>query len=394
MSAEQARSCFVIMPFGEKKNDDEKIDFDMVYNYIIRPPVETLGIKCIRCAEIETPGQIHKKMFQSIHAGDVAVVDITTLNANVFYELGVRHSLCAAVTVLIRKKGTLLPFNIQGSNIIEYDTELSSANKAIEKIKTFIQNGLAAGRTDSPVLEALPHVRVMDSPKPLECRQIYRASLKPPNQKKQIALVTGDIRNVKNVADVWVNSENTNMQMARFYDGSISSIIRYLGAKKDALKHVVEDTIASELTALMGHHDSVPPATVIVTGSDELAKSHGVKKIFHAATHQGQVVHGYQPVKDLPECVSESLGKMEELSGEGLKSILFPLMGTRWGKINLHSTAAGLLRAAWSHLQNNPGSQVETVYFLMYCDKELEACRQILEESNVIAETNLVPEWL
>jgi len=40
-------------------------------------------------------------------------------------------------------------------------------------------------------------------------------------------MITGDIQNIKEI-DVWVNSENTNMQMARHFERSISAIIRYL----------------------------------------------------------------------------------------------------------------------------------------------------------------------
>ena len=49
--------------------------------------------------------------------------------------------------------------------------------------------------------------------------------------QKKIGLITGNIQGVKNV-DIWVNSENNNMQMSRWYEGTISGMIRYLGAKK------------------------------------------------------------------------------------------------------------------------------------------------------------------
>lgn len=45
---------------------------------------------------------------------------------------------------------------------------------------------------------------------------------------QRIAIITGDLRNVRGM-DVWVNAENTNMQMARFYDRSMSGIVRYYG---------------------------------------------------------------------------------------------------------------------------------------------------------------------
>lgn len=51
-------------------------------------------------------------MFEQIAMDDIAIVDITTLNPNVFYELGIRHALRKGVTVLMKKVGSSIPFNI------------------------------------------------------------------------------------------------------------------------------------------------------------------------------------------------------------------------------------------------------------------------------------------
>jgi hypothetical protein len=50
----------------------------------------------------------------------VAIVDTSTLNANVFFELGVRHALKKSLAVLIRGEGTTSPFNNAGMSSIEY----------------------------------------------------------------------------------------------------------------------------------------------------------------------------------------------------------------------------------------------------------------------------------
>src|SRR4030095_12970976 len=74
---------------------------------------------------------------------DIVVVDITTSNANVYYELGIRHALAKGVTVLIRRKGTTIPFNIQGLQVVEYDqAKFSSIEQAKARIHQIINNGL------------------------------------------------------------------------------------------------------------------------------------------------------------------------------------------------------------------------------------------------------------
>jgi O-acetyl-ADP-ribose deacetylase (regulator of RNase III) len=204
-------------------------------------------------------------------------------------------------------------------------------------------------------------------------------------RSKQIALITGDIQKVK-VADIWVNSENTNMQMARFHERSISAIIRYYGAKRDNVGNVTEDVIANELAEVMGNNVYVQPATVLVTGVGELHRTHNVKKIFHVASVYGQVGVGYKPIDNIEFCVTNALQRAdsEELKSLGLKSILFPLMGTGIAKGNLKEIAEKLLQAAIEHMETTEDSTIEVVYFLMWKDIELDTCKAILEESDKV----------
>ena len=75
---------------------------------------------------------------------------------------------------------------------------------------------------------------------------------------KRIGIVTGNLRHANLNArlrnepiDVWVNSENINMAMARPYEGNISGLIRYLGARRDETGTIVKDVIADELMKKM-----------------------------------------------------------------------------------------------------------------------------------------------
>jgi hypothetical protein len=81
--------------------------------------------------------------------------------------------------------------------------------------------------------------------KPIKLDPSQSRTYKINSSGKFITLFTGDIGALK-AADIWVSSENTNMQMARFYDLSISGTVRYLGAKKES-GIVIEDIIAQEL---------------------------------------------------------------------------------------------------------------------------------------------------
>lgn len=156
------KSCFVIMPFGEKIDHNKTIiSFDTIYKFIIKDVVEDrLGFTCVRSDEIATAGWIHKDMIEHIMHDDIVIVDITTLNPNVFYELGVRHALRSSVTILLRMKNTKLPFNIRGMRMIEYGLDIESANKAKGEIEQFIYSGLKQRKNDSLVFSVFPNLKI------------------------------------------------------------------------------------------------------------------------------------------------------------------------------------------------------------------------------------------
>lgn len=377
------KKCFVIMPFGKKDvldgrgNVIDAVDFNQVYDQLIKKAVEEIGVECERCDEIPESGSIHKKMFKGIFEADVAVVDITSLNQNVFYELGVRHALHKHVTVVIQKKTDQpLPFNIRGLSVTPYEIDTEEQIETARKsIRILIQNGLDKQTIDSIVHDALDdEVKVERKPKPIKKTEFYSYEIKKA-PGKLIGIVTGDIQNIKNV-DVWVNSENTNMQMARHYERSISGTIRYMGAKKDAAKRVVDDVIADELNAIVGK-GGVDPAVVIATGAGELTKTNGVKKIFHAAAVRGQVGRGYLPIPDIYECVRNALelADSSEMENEDIHSIVFPLMGTGTTKLSPQGIADQLIDTAVTYVEENPDSKINKIFFLAYNEQDFELCR-------------------
>jgi O-acetyl-ADP-ribose deacetylase (regulator of RNase III) len=375
--------CFVIMPYGIKKDTDGKdIDFEEIYEYVIKEAVESVAeLECLRCDDIEQPGFIHERMLRHILQDRVAIVDTSTLNANVFYELGIRHALRRSVTVLIRREGTASPFNIAGLNSIEYTTNPRGVQDAKRKIKKFIENGLRnAVESDSLVFHTLPDLRVQSgAPKPLTKVGAFEFPLVQ-NPAKLIALITGDREYIK-VGDVWVNSENTDMQMDRYYGTSTSAAIRYLGAKKHAITgKVVEDTIGEELARKLGGEKQVDPGTVIPTSSGSLQKN-SVKWIFHVASVIGEPREGYRPIERIERCVTNALRRADddEFRGDNLTSILFPIFGTGPGGGDFREHAGRCINAAIEYLESHADSTLRVVYFYAWSDRDLEICRSVID---------------
>jgi hypothetical protein len=114
--------CFVLMPFGQKPGaGGAMIDFDAVYRDFIKPAVDAADLIPLRADEEQAGGIIHKPMFERLILCDYAIADLTTANANVFYELGVRHAVKPATTVLLfAADGTRLPFDVAPLRTLMY----------------------------------------------------------------------------------------------------------------------------------------------------------------------------------------------------------------------------------------------------------------------------------
>jgi len=159
--------CFVLMPFGKKPGAGGAIiDFDAVYQDLIRPAVEAANLAPLRADEEQAGGIIHKPMFERLILCDFAVADLTTANANVFYELGVRHAVKPATTMLLfAADGTRLPFDVGPLRTLRYRLGADGRPADVAGDAASLTKLLAAikqGDVDSPVyqlVEGFPDIQ-------------------------------------------------------------------------------------------------------------------------------------------------------------------------------------------------------------------------------------------
>jgi O-acetyl-ADP-ribose deacetylase (regulator of RNase III) len=216
-------------------------------------------------------------------------------------------------------------------------------------------------------------------PRPLERTQTYlfRLSVSERRADRRLGIVTGDIRRVR-VADVWVNSENTDMRMARTQESAISGLIRYESARRDGTGHIIEDIIADELERQIADRRPVPAGTVVMTSAGELTRW-GVRGVAHVASVQGEPGAGFQPVREVGRCVFNVLEAIDAASiGSGLV-VLFPLLGAGHGGGPVQQIADAMVSAAVQYLSRTDESTIGTVLLLAYTDQELTACRAVLD---------------
>src|SRR6476469_3702912 len=99
---------FVAMPYHVK----EGINFDKVNDELIKPALTKAGFEVFRADEEMRAGEIRTDMFQELLLADLVVVDLSIDNANVWYELGVRHALRARGVIGIMCRRDYMPFDV------------------------------------------------------------------------------------------------------------------------------------------------------------------------------------------------------------------------------------------------------------------------------------------
>ncbi|MHB9074688.1 MAG: TRAFs-binding domain-containing protein [Desulfobaccales bacterium] len=152
--------CFVLMPFGKKPNSGGGIvDFDAVYHELIAPAIQAAGLEPLRADEEMTGGIIHKPMFERLTLCEYAVADLTTANANVFYELGVRHAVRPWSTVLIfAAGGSQLPFDVAPLRALPYQLTPEGTPADVAAAKKALALRLLEAKkasTDSPLFQLM-----------------------------------------------------------------------------------------------------------------------------------------------------------------------------------------------------------------------------------------------
>jgi hypothetical protein len=154
------------MPFGRKPDvGGTLIDFDAVYAEVLAPAIDDAGLEPLRADEEMVGGLIHKPMFERLILCEYAIADLTTANANVFYELGLRHAVRAWSTVLVHAEGGRLPFDVAPLRALAYGLGADGKPANPDADRKVIATSLDAARrplTDSPVyqlVEGFPDIQ-------------------------------------------------------------------------------------------------------------------------------------------------------------------------------------------------------------------------------------------
>lgn len=153
---EKTFRAFILMPFDP--------EFDAVYNDLIKPALEEVDYDVKRADSIFNQQNILKDIVRGIAEADLVVADLTSLNANVFYELGISHTM-QRPTVLLTQSSEDIPFDLRSYRVILYSTHFNEAPQLSQKLKEAGEKA-KSGKLGfgNPVADFLPKMRGVKFP--------------------------------------------------------------------------------------------------------------------------------------------------------------------------------------------------------------------------------------
>ncbi len=147
-------SCYVIMPFSGTTTQSEPEWTDIFTNFF-KPIMESLGYSCERSKALV--GTIFKDVVESLHSSLVILADLTDAKPNVFYELGIAHTITNNV-IMVSQNLTNIPSDLRAYGVIQYDHK---TKQGAVKFTSDVSEALGkllrqqAPKKASPILEYL-----------------------------------------------------------------------------------------------------------------------------------------------------------------------------------------------------------------------------------------------
>jgi hypothetical protein len=129
--------CFVLMPFADE-NDVQRTYFDHIKKVV----EQRCGMRCERADDIYDISGVMQSVWESISRARFIIAEMTARNPNVFYELGIAHTLGKPV-IMITQSMEYVPFDLKHLRCIVYEYKPQKIEAFEEAIYRTVQNLLS-----------------------------------------------------------------------------------------------------------------------------------------------------------------------------------------------------------------------------------------------------------
>jgi hypothetical protein len=352
--------AFIVRPFGPRNG----IDFDRVQDELITPALEIQGIAGDTTEQFVEAGNIRVDMFEQLMLADLVIADISVHNANVFYELGIRHALRARQTILIRAKVSKpraertaedeVPFDLRTDRYLVYDH--TQPKESVDDLSRAIAETRGGTRKDSPVFLSLPGLAEQDRSLLMPIPQGFAEEVAQAKEKRDVAhlaLLAGEAstftwalegcravgdalfalrawpvarRTLESVRAVYPNDPHANLRLATVYQ-RLGDLTKSDQAIDRVLNNGAKPSQRSESLALRGSNEKARWAQEWrAMGADDLLarRRQALRSVF-----LGRAIAGYREAFLLD--LTNFYPGLVALSLLTIKKDLIDLMPEVWG---------------------------------------------------------------
>jgi len=120
---------FVILPFTDT--------FMEIFNTSVATVTKSLGYTTKHAGEVFSQNSINQDIWSLIYNCKLVIADCTGQNPNVFYELGIAHTM-GKPTIMITQNVADLPFDVKDKRAILYKNTPDGKNKLKDELKKII----------------------------------------------------------------------------------------------------------------------------------------------------------------------------------------------------------------------------------------------------------------
>jgi nucleoside 2-deoxyribosyltransferase len=95
------KECFIITPIGGTGSDIRR-ETDGLIRSVLKPVLSEFDLNPVPAHEISETGSITRQIIKQLLESDLVIANLTGLNPNVMYEVGIRH--CARKPMIVLAK--------------------------------------------------------------------------------------------------------------------------------------------------------------------------------------------------------------------------------------------------------------------------------------------------
>jgi hypothetical protein len=268
LDAQRRKRAFVAMPFGKKAYPHrgwQQFDADLSYNRIMVPALIDAGYRPLRADTDALLEIIEHTLVRENSAALVMIADLAMLNANVIWELGLRHAWRRSGTIVIAPDWVEQPFDIQRAPAFPYVRDARTIPDApVVKAIQLLQRALAAigeGLVDSPVFATVGDLAEVALSEPLNVGESTASRLL---DEATLAADRGDVAELLRLAGQITTTQDL----------------------PEVIKGMLLEQIGFRLLALDRYRDALRLLEPLVQSDKNLERSRLQEQYSHALTYR------------------------------------------------------------------------------------------------------------